>query len=199
VADHVIFLTALYDIAQFNFVFQIFKVVMLFHLFQIVFVLYIYFRGLICHLFAFDAKLSRTKFCSGKLLIQNFDFDFDFIFQWQMQLQGIIGFPFFYILRILILDFQFFFFFFPNFLLNCNVEPMFCNLNLLVCCVGCLNFTWMLQFKMLWVLLIEVDWITYSIFVLWQHLHLQMLDLDLCFIFIFRVQTFTYSDFCTLR
>jgi hypothetical protein len=27
----------------------------------------------------------------------------------------------------------------------------------------------------------------------------KLLDLDLCFMFIFRVQTFTYSDFCTLR
>ncbi len=42
----------------------------------------------------------------------------------------------------------------------------------------------------MWVLLFEVDWITYSIFVLRQHLQLQMLDLDLCFIFIFRVQKF---------
>jgi hypothetical protein len=62
-----------------------------------------------------------------------------------------------------------------------------------------LNFAWMLQFKLLWVLLFGVDWVTYSIFVLVQHLHLQMLDLDLCFIFIFRVQTFTYPHFCTLR
>ncbi len=38
------------DITQFNFVFHIFKVIMLFHLFQIVFILYIYFRGLISHL-----------------------------------------------------------------------------------------------------------------------------------------------------
>jgi len=38
------------NIAQFNIVVHIFKVIMLFHLFQIVFILYIYFRGLISHL-----------------------------------------------------------------------------------------------------------------------------------------------------
>jgi hypothetical protein len=38
------------NISQFNFVFHIFKVIMLFHLLHIVFVSYIYFHGLISHL-----------------------------------------------------------------------------------------------------------------------------------------------------
>jgi hypothetical protein len=38
------------NIAQFKFVFHIFKVIILFHLFQIVLILCIYFRGLISHL-----------------------------------------------------------------------------------------------------------------------------------------------------
>jgi hypothetical protein len=63
--------------------------------------------------------------------------------------------------------------------------------------VDCLNFIWMMQFKMLWILLFGVDlnyifnFCTTSSFV--------KLDLDLCFIFIFSVQTFTYSIFFTLR
>jgi len=80
---------------------------------------------------------------------------------------------------------------------------------LLVCCgefeldLEMLQVAWALlgccNLRCLWVLLFGVDWVTYSIFELLQHLHLQMLDLDLCFILIFKVQIFTYSDFCTLR
>ncbi len=111
-------------------------------------------------------------------------------------------------------------FFFPsllyNFPLNCDARPMFCSLNftcMLDGAVGSLKLIWMLEFRMLWVpwtLLgccnsrcgfcsLELTWVTCSIFVLLQHLHSQMLHLDLCFIFIFRVQTFTCTEFCTLR
>jgi hypothetical protein len=136
-----------------------------------------------------------------------------------MQRKSIIGFPFFYFLIIMIWNFQDFFFpsLLYNFLLNCDVGPMYCNLNftcMMHGAMGNLNLTWMLHFRMLqvvWTLLghcnskcygfccLELTWVTYSIFVLLQHLHLQMLGLDLCFIFIFRVQTFTYSSFCTLK
>jgi hypothetical protein len=80
-----------------------------------------------------------------------------------MQHKGIIGFPFFYFVRIMILDFQVFFCFpslLYNFLLNPDARPMFCSLNstcMLRGVVGNLNLTWILQFKMLRVLLFGVD------------------------------------------
>jgi hypothetical protein len=135
-----------------------------------------------------------------------------------MQHKSIIDFPFFYFLIIMISNFQVFF---PsllyNFLLNRDVGPIYCNLNftcMMHGAMGNLNLIWMLHFRMLrvaWTLFgccnskcygfccLELTWVTYSIFVLLQHLHLQMLGLDLCFIFIFKVQTFTYSSFCTLK
>ncbi len=92
-----------------------------------------------------------------------FDSYFLVVFQWQMQHKGLIGFPFFNILRIMISNFQVFFCFsllLYNFLLNCNAGLMFCSLNFTCMLHGIaesLNFTWMLQFKMLWVLLFGID------------------------------------------
>jgi hypothetical protein len=78
-----------------------------------------------------------------------------------MQHKGIIVFPFFHFLRIMISDFQVFFsLLFYNFLFNRNVGFMFCSLNftcILGGAMGSLNLTWMLQFKMLQVLLFGVD------------------------------------------
>ncbi len=109
------------DIIQLNFVFQI------------VFVLYIYFHGLISHLLL-------LMYSQQNYVLESFWFIYFSFFQWHMQHKGIIGFPFFYFLRIMISYFQVFFFFSPpsflyNFLLNRNVGLCFVAWILFVCCV----------------------------------------------------------------